>query len=149
MTIGGKTLGGDEDERAAYEEAQFILRLPEGLPATEKFRQAIADNEPPEDFKIRFHSDRRATVTLDGQDYRATLKDLPTVNESWKTYDRVTFWKIADVHQMLVVEGPEPPKAEDMPEVTKEEYELKDGLTPPMKNVVNKRFRKPQIKQVG
>jgi len=147
FTVGGKKK--DEEERAQHEEAQFILRLPEDLEATEKFRQSITEGEPPEDFRIRFHSDRRATVTLSGQDYHATLKDLPTVTESWKTYDKVQYWKIADIHQMLVVEGPEPPLASEMPQPNKEEYEMKDGLAPPLKNVVNRRFRKPQMKQVS
>lgn len=147
VTIGGKRVD-DEEGRAPHEEAQFILRFPDDIPGLEKFRKAVDDGNPPEDFRIRFHSDRWATVTLDGQDYRAMLKDLPTVNESWKSFDRVQWWKIADVHQMLVVEGPEPPRAAEMAEPTKEEYTMNDGLTPPLKNVTNRRFRKAQLKQV-
>ncbi|KAI9026247.1 TAFII55 protein conserved region-domain-containing protein [Hyaloraphidium curvatum] len=144
LKVGGRVIGGDEDRA----EQHFVLRLPDPEMA-DRFRSLIADGQapPPETFRVRFHSDRRATVSLDGHSYRATLKDLPAVVESWKSHDRVQWWKIADVHQVLVVEGMEPPAAQDLPEPGKEEYELKDGLTPPLKNVVNRRFRKPQIKK--
>lgn len=47
---------------------------------------------------------------MNGQHYGASLRDLPTSVESYKTYDGLNLVKSADVGQILVVsETDEPP----------------------------------------
>ena len=43
---------------------------------------------------------RRGRVKLDDTIFKATLYDLPCVTESYKTFDRKTMYKIADVAQV-------------------------------------------------
>ena len=45
---------------------------------------------------------RRGQVVFDGWTMSAKLKDLPTIIESQKTIDRKTFYKTADICQILV-----------------------------------------------
>ncbi|XP_017305259.1 transcription initiation factor TFIID subunit 7-like [Diaphorina citri] len=82
----------------------------------------------------------------------AKVVDLPTIIESLKTIDRKNFYKTADICQMMIC------KEEDDRGTSDEEEERlfknkKDnkvdkkflwphGITPPMKNVRKRRFRK-------
>ena len=43
---------------------------------------------------------RRGRVKFDGTIFKATLYDLPCVTESYKTFDRKTLYKIADIAQV-------------------------------------------------
>ncbi|XP_006528676.1 transcription initiation factor TFIID subunit 7-like isoform X3 [Mus musculus] len=114
-------------------EEQFILRLPpEQAYAVRKIihsRNAAWKDK----LKIDFSPDgHHAVVQVDNVSLPAKLVNLPCVIGSLKTIDRKTFYKTADVSQMLVCS----------PEVT-----------PPLKNVRKKRFRKttkklPDVKQV-
>ena len=45
---------------------------------------------------------RRGRVKFDGQEMRAKLMDLPTVVESHKTIDKKTFYKTAEISQLLI-----------------------------------------------
>ena len=98
---------------------------------------------------------RRGTVRFDGWVLPAKIVDLPTIIESHKTLDGKNFYKTADICQMMVCreDNEEPgagPKTEDLEENTqKKSKDGKDkkflyphGITPPLKNVRKKRFRK-------
>ncbi|NP_001129349.1 transcription initiation factor TFIID subunit 7-like [Rattus norvegicus] len=125
-------------------EEQFILRLP---PVTDG---------------------HHAVVQVENVSLPAKLVNLPCVIGSLKTVDRKTFYQTADISQMLVCspEGephssPEEPVISTGPTVTghiegkaeKKKYNWKHGITPPLKNVRKKRFRKttkklPDVKQM-
>lgn len=50
------------------------------------------------------HSSRIAlSVGVNGEDYKATVMELPTISSSFKTIDRVNFFKSNDVSEMIVV----------------------------------------------
>ncbi|CAI7812704.1 unnamed protein product [Closterium sp. NIES-54] len=70
------------------------------------------------------------------ESFSASLLDLPAVVESWKTYDDNSLVKTADVGQMIVVR--EPSEAERPIEGP----ESRNGLTPPMRDVRRRRFRR-------
>nr|BAB30600.1 unnamed protein product [Mus musculus] len=150
-------------------EEQFILRLPpEQAYAVRKIihsRNAAWKDK----LKIDFSPDgHHAVVQVDNVSLPAKLVNLPCVIGSLKTIDRKTFYKTADVSQMLVCspEGephspPEEPVVSTGPTVIgisegkaeRKKYNWKHGITPPLKNVRKKRFRKttkklPDVKQV-
>ncbi|KND01768.1 uncharacterized protein SPPG_03559 [Spizellomyces punctatus DAOM BR117] len=132
-----------EDEEEAPVEEHFILRMPSGEPA-EKLREAVKAREIPEDFNVTFYDPRRATFRLGADSYRAKLVDLPCIIESHKTLDNKQFYKVADISQMLVVDGPAqttPPQEPQQP-LHHDEYTWPHGLTPPLWNVRKRRFRK-------
>ena len=93
-------------------------------------------------------------MTFEGKQYRGRLVDLPCILESHKTFDSKQFYKIADVCQMLVVEDLEVAAANEKTKTkdkgkqaadgtaAQQNYFWKHGLTPPMRNVRKKRFRR-------
>jgi transcription initiation factor TFIID subunit 7 len=86
---------------------------------------------------------RMAKVTFDGRTYAAVLCDLPTIIESHKTSDRSQYVKIADIHQvLLVLDGSSESIRHRIEDLRQKDFILDDGLTPPMKNVRNRRFSK-------
>ncbi|KAI9651832.1 MAG: hypothetical protein M1831_007542 [Alyxoria varia] len=89
---------------------------------------------------------RRAVLNIRGSHYAAVLVDLPCIIESMKSWDRRGFWKSADVSQMLLVIGKVAIEEEAKtlalpPEVDETTWQYPHGLTPPMHNVRNRRFR--------
>ncbi|KAL6031228.1 hypothetical protein STEG23_015044 [Scotinomys teguina] len=119
--------------------------------------------------KIDFSSDgRNAVVQVEDVSLSAKLVNLPCVVESLKTVDRKQFYKTADISQMLVCSVPSEPRplpgepvSSTDPFVTekserkapKRKYNWKHGITPPLKSVRKKRFRKtakkpPPVKQM-
>jgi TATA-binding protein-associated factor Taf7 len=114
---------------------------------------------------------RRATVKYDNQILDARLVDLPCIIETLDTIDNVEFYKTGEISQMLVCktkddpwisdneeESPPPPpstttttsddtkKKKKKPLTAHEKfvrkYQWPHGITPPLKNVRRKRFRK-------
>ncbi|KAG4303702.1 hypothetical protein PCK1_000220, partial [Pneumocystis canis] len=86
---------------------------------------------------------RRAVMFINNHMYSAKLVDLPCIIESSKTFDRKTIYKVADICQMLLVEE----RIEDEDVVTSTpikhfEYIYPHGLTPPLRWVRKRRFRK-------
>ena len=139
-------------------EAQFILRLPSDH--AELLREEIDKERLRDHLRIEILGDNRhATVKFHDTSFSAKLMTLPSITESWKTLDRKSFWKTADICQLLVC------RDEDAPESTSDEDESKftdpykkqqaiakkfqhpHGLTPPLKNVKKKRFRKTAKKK--
>ena len=122
-----------------YEE-HFIVRFPPSVAA--QLREELREAEQPEDLSITFTDARRANVVFHGRNYVGVLLDLPTIIESHKTFDRSQYYKIADICQMLLVlpEGPE--TGERIQTWETEGWQFADGLTPPMRNVRARRFRR-------
>lgn len=95
---------------------------------------------------------RRAIFHIGETSYNAKLVDLPAVIEAQKTLDNRQMFKVADICQMLLVESPIDAPSTDAngatnpPEPSKA-FDVKDfiwphGLTPPLRHVRKRRFRK-------
>ncbi|OWJ99117.1 hypothetical protein Celaphus_00009733 [Cervus elaphus hippelaphus] len=175
-----------QDEPPHELENQFILRLPMEHASTVRKMVHSGSSSMKNKLKIdlfflRVHWEdvnlnffyfssadtRRAVVEVDNVSLAAKLVDLPCVIGSLKTLDRKTFYKTADVSQMLVCtagaalhsSSEEPVTSTDLKAIRKTEkqrqkkYTWKHGITPPLKNVRRRRFRKttkklPDFKQI-
>lgn len=104
-------------------EKHFILRLPDDL--KQKVEKEIEEKGFPSSEII---TDKDGKYYFKhGETYPINVTKLPTMVESYKSFDGKQFCKISDVSTILVVNG------------TASES---DGLTPPMKFVKERRFRK-------
>ncbi|XP_067588103.1 transcription initiation factor TFIID subunit 7-like [Pseudorca crassidens] len=143
-------------------ESQFILRLP--LEYASTVRRAVQSGHVnlKDRLTIELHPDgRHGIVSVDQVPLASKLVDLPCVMESLKTIDKKTFYKTADVSQMLVatVDGDlyppvEEPVATADPKASKKKDKDKEkkfvwnhGITLPLKNVRKRRFRKTAKKK--
>uniref|UniRef100_A0A8C3WYU7 TATA-box binding protein associated factor 7 like n=1 Tax=Catagonus wagneri TaxID=51154 RepID=A0A8C3WYU7_9CETA len=158
----GKEMSKSQDEPPHELENQFILRLP--LEHASTVRKMIHSGRAMKDkLKIDLSSDgRHAVVEVENVPLAAKLVDLPCVIGSLKTLDKKTFYKTADISQMLVctaaggVHSPpeEPVTSSDVRAIRKNEkrrqkkYIWKHGITPPLKNVRKKRFRQTTKKLI-
>lgn len=133
-------------------ESQFILRLPEE-PA-KVLRETLQNGLSLKDrLGIKLEHDMRyGEVRLDHWLLHAKVVDLPTIVESLKTIDNRSFYKTADICQMLICkeeddqattdeESPVRQKKRDPNKVDKK-FLWPHGITPPTKNVRRRRFRK-------
>ncbi|PKI71504.1 hypothetical protein CRG98_008021 [Punica granatum] len=77
---------------------------------------------------------RTGTFVIGNDSFPASLLDLPTVVESYKTYDDTNLVKTADVGQLIMVREPGDPA----PDVV----EYRHGLTPPTRDARKRRFRR-------
>ncbi|CAO2623109.1 Transcription initiation factor TFIID subunit 7-like, partial [Lemmus lemmus] len=111
---------------------------------------------------------RHAVVQVEDVSLPAKLVNLPCVIGSLKTVDRKTFYKTADISQMLVCSAHDDPQSSPEEPVTsahttvtgrgrrkrqRKRYNWKHGISPPLKNVRKNRFRKikkkiPDVKQM-
>nr|XP_018896067.1 PREDICTED: transcription initiation factor TFIID subunit 7 [Bemisia tabaci] len=140
-----------KDDAPAELESQFILRLPEE-PA-KALREALQAGVSLKDrLSIKLENDvRYGEVRMDHWVMHAKVVDLPTIVESLKTIDNKSFYKTADICQMMICkeeedeptdeESPSKAKKKDPYKVEKK-YLWPHGITPPMKNVRRRRFRK-------
>ncbi|KAH9606450.1 hypothetical protein KSS87_002848 [Heliosperma pusillum] len=117
-------------------EEQFVLRVPPSV--AERIERLL--NEDPsasEDnsLDLSFSEDGRSGTFMIGNDsFPASLFDLPTITESYKSYDDSVLIKTADIGQMIVVrEG-----GDNKPDMV----EYRHGLTPPMRDARRRRFRR-------
>ncbi|KAL1916385.1 uncharacterized protein VTP21DRAFT_5576 [Calcarisporiella thermophila] len=140
----------DGEEADVAIEEQFILRLPPGDMCTQ-LREMVRKREVPEDVSFTFHDSRRATWNFRGQKYNAKLVDLPCIIEAQKTIDNKQFYKTADICQMLIVDEPQTSESIHQIQSTKinhDDYIWPHGITPPLKHVRKRRFRKRLSKRV-
>lgn len=152
--VGYDSEASDREEDPAIEE-EFILRMEPG-PDCDYLRQAVTEkrfgvkSEGGADVRMRFlQSDgRRAIVSIQGRHYAASMVDLPCIVEGMKSWDRRGWWKAADICQMLLVLG-RVEREEDaltFPLPTRDldgkTWQYAHGLTPPMRWVRRRRFRK-------
>jgi transcription initiation factor TFIID subunit 7 len=143
-------------EKDPATEQQLILRMEPGEDC-DYLRDAITNKTigvPPKEggaeVTIRFveREFRRAVITIKGRMYGAVLVDLPCVVETMKSWDKKGWWKVADIHQMLLVLGrcSSDEEAKNMPlprgTVNPSTFQYAHGLTPPMHWVRKRRFRK-------
>uniref|UniRef100_A0A1B0D6A0 TAFII55 protein conserved region domain-containing protein n=1 Tax=Phlebotomus papatasi TaxID=29031 RepID=A0A1B0D6A0_PHLPP len=135
-------------------ETQLILRVPEE-PA-KALREAIQSgaNNLKDRLNIRLENDiRYGEVCFDSWYMYAKVVDLPTIIESLKTIDNKSFYKTADICQMMICkfepelptpveeESPNKNKKKDPNKVDKK-FLWPHGVTPPCKNIRKRRFRK-------
>ncbi|XP_070553985.1 transcription initiation factor TFIID subunit 7-like [Ptychodera flava] len=136
-------------------ENQFILRMPQERADSLKKMIQSGNLNLKDKLSIELQADgRHGTVRLEGDAYAAKLVDLPCTIESHKTTDRKTFYKTADIAQMLICTTDEPdpvPEEDELHPKKKEKLEKKfqwnHGITPPLKNVRKRRFRKTAKKK--
>ncbi|CAK1588599.1 unnamed protein product [Parnassius mnemosyne] len=141
-----------EPEYPTELESQFILRLPEE-PA-KLLREVLKSGENLKNrLNIQIENDmRHGEVRFDHRLMHAKIVDLPTIIESLKTIDNKSFYKTADICQMMICKDePDTPSIEEeSPAKNKKKDPYKvdkkflwpHGITPPTKNVRKRRFRK-------
>lgn len=133
----------DTDEKTEYKgfhEEHLILRLPPAL--KDRFRTAMKEGTLEQDFAMQFHGERHGFVYFKDEKYLATLVNLPTITESYKSLDKKQFYKIADICQMVLVS----PMDDQHETLASNDPNYPHGLTPPMIYVRKRRFRKPAVK---
>jgi len=114
---------------------------------------------------------RKGRIKFDNETFEARLVDLPCIVESLKTVDKKTFFKTADICQMLVCKTADEPWSSSDEDGSKKKDKKKQsestsnnnnnnnnnnnkkflwphGIAPPLKNVRRKRFRKVAKKKV-
>lgn len=143
----------DEDEDESQENL-MVLRLPEKY--AQIVRQAVNKGNLRERLQIDIKDDcRNALLKIENETLTGKLVDLPCIVECQKTIDNKTFYKSGDICQMLLVnETPlDETDATRSQQIRKEKNDHKKfvyqhGITPPMKNVRKKRFRKTAPKKI-
>lgn len=145
-----REIDSDPEDPLVFEE-QFILRVPLRLAPT--LRKAVESRAVGNDIWFKFKDSRRAVYHQGEETFRAKLVDLPTLVESQKmTGLGGASVKVADISQMLLVEEE---MIQDEAEVTKgrafniEDFIFPHGITPPLKHVRKRRFRKRANKRVS
>ncbi|XP_073057694.1 transcription initiation factor TFIID subunit 7-like [Primulina eburnea] len=117
-------------------EEQFILRVPPAV--AERIERLLNDpafSSEDKSMDLSFSEDGRTGKFIIGNDhFPASLLDLLTVVESYKTYDDNVLIKTADIGQMIMVR-------EDNDNIP-ESLEHRHGLTPPMRDARRRRFRR-------
>ncbi|KRY56254.1 Transcription initiation factor TFIID subunit 7 [Trichinella britovi] len=124
-----------EEDQPPEIESDFILRLPSE--EAEQLNKLLEQDNVEKQLKIFVDVDTHtAEIKLCDKKLKGRLVDLPCVVELQKTLDKKNFYKVTDVSQMVICE-----KSDDE---SKQRNSLNDDkkLTPPMKNVRRRRFRK-------
>lgn len=141
-----------EPEHQVELESHLVLRLP---PEPAKaLREVLKTGDPLKNrLSIQIDNDmRHGQVRFDHWLMHSKIVDLPTVIESLKTIDNKSFYKTADLCQMMICKE-EPDQAapeEDSsaknkkkdPNKVDKKFLYPHGITPPTKNVRKRRFRK-------
>ncbi|KAK3945352.1 transcription initiation factor TFIID subunit 7 [Diplogelasinospora grovesii] len=135
-------------------EEQFLLRMMPGEHC-EYLQKAVAERKigvPKHlggaDVQMKFLDEegRRIMFIIQGQPYAAILLDLPTITEGMKTWDKKAMVKSADICQMLLVfakvKNEEEAKTAPLPKAVEHGHRWPHGITPPMHDARNRRFRK-------
>ncbi|XP_018336137.1 transcription initiation factor TFIID subunit 7-like [Agrilus planipennis] len=139
-----------QKEKNKYElEEQFLLRLPEKEANDLKNVLHSKPKKVKKMLKISLNSEmNEGVVHLNKKVLNARVFDLPCHVESLKTTDRVDFYKTADISKIVVCKK-EPFENNDennknvvTSKKNLKKYSYPHGLTPPLKNVRKRRFRK-------
>lgn len=123
-------------------ETHIVLRFKPGSEA-DFVRSQIDAKGAMDGINIKFKDSRNAVVIVQKKMFAAKLVDLPTITEVHKSFDKKNLFKVADICQMLLVGDrishedtvlafPTQPK----------DFVHPHGLTPPLRNVRTRRFRK-------
>ncbi|KFD49456.1 hypothetical protein M513_09641 [Trichuris suis] len=127
-------------------ESHFILRLPPDV--AKSLNSVLTEGMLLDELQINLDSDMRTgKVKFNDREMHASLVDLPCIVETLKTMDKKSFYKVTDVAQLLVCrEGAaEPPvdlEESSDPKKREKQHQWPHGITPPLKNVRKRRFRK-------
>lgn len=155
-------VGSKSKEDAPHElESQYVLRLPTEYASTVRRIAQSSSMNTKDRLTIELHADgRHGIVRVDRVPLACKLVDLPCIIESLKTVDKKTFYKTADVCQMLVcsLDGDLYPPLEEPTGTTDPKSKKKDkdkdkkfvwnhGITAPLKNTRKRRFRKTAKKK--
>lgn len=140
-----------KDQYPTELESQFILRLPEE-PAKELKELLRNGDNMKNRLLIQMDQDmRKGEVKFDHRTMHGKIVDLPTIVDSMKTIDSKSFYKSADICQMMICKDePDQPSEEELPAKNKKKdpnkvdkkFLFPHGITPPTKNVRKRRFRK-------
>ena len=142
------TTASDPNDGNYELENQFILRLPPAPAAALRAVVASGVLNLKDRLTIQIESDmRHCTVRFDGWILPSKIVDLPTIVESLKTLDGKLFYKTADICQMMICKEAVDEDRFDFDDGKKKDakdkkYQWPHGITPPLKNVRKKRFRK-------
>ncbi|KAL2255688.1 hypothetical protein VTK26DRAFT_2894 [Humicola hyalothermophila] len=135
-------------------EEQFLFRMIPGehceylRKCVQEKKIGIPKAQGGADFALKWLDEegRRAVVTILGQPFAAIMLDLPTITEGMKTWDRKSMVKSSDICQMLFVFAPvqseEEAKTAPLPKAVEHGHRWPHGITPPMHDARNRRFRK-------
>ena len=152
-----------EDQQPLPLEEHFVLRVPPEVIKEHDLARRVRDRKvggANNDIFFRFRDSRRAVVGIGTKLYAARLVDLPTVTESHRLTSRSndnnaggkegkqkggSMVKVADISQALLVED-EIKDERDVAALNKpfdiDDFVYPHGLTPPMRHVRKRRFRK-------
>lgn len=117
-------------------EQHIILRLPNDL--QENFDSEINMNGLP-DAIFDFNDEKNIQLRYKGKTYNGSLIELPCLTESYKTLDGSQLFKTNLIKYMIVI-WPLDIKDDEKEKLIK--IYSSSGLTPPLKNVKNFRWRK-------
>ncbi|KAL0474295.1 TAFII55 protein conserved region domain-containing protein [Neurospora intermedia] len=144
----------DDREVDPVIEEQLILRMMPGEHC-DYLRKAVAErkvgvpkHQGGADVTMKFLDEegRRVMFVIQGQPYAAILVDLPTITEGMKTWDKKSMVKSADICQMILVFAKVKDEAEaksvPLPKAVEHGHRWPHGITPPMHDARNRRFRK-------
>lgn len=126
-------------------EQQFILRMPPGPAMALRHDVQSGSMTLKDKLSIDLQPDgRRGQVRYGNEIFNAKLVDLPCIMESLKTVDKKTFYKTADICQMLICSNDDDTLQEENESPKKKDKKnlWPHGITPPLKNVKKRRFRK-------
>lgn len=144
-----RELDSEPDEPLAVEE-HFILRVPQSI--APQLHEAVSKREVADSTWFKFKDSRRAVFHFGDKLFGAKLVDLPTLIESQlMTGSGGHSVKVADISQMLLVED----EVETEGQVVNDrQFNIEDfiyphGITPPLKHVRKRRFRKRVNKRVS
>ncbi|KAK3336611.1 TAFII55 protein conserved region-domain-containing protein [Cercophora scortea] len=135
-------------------EEQFLFRMMPGEhceylhKAIRERKIGIPVKQGGADLAMKFLDEdgRRVMFSVQGQSYAAILLDLPTITEGMKTWDKKAMVKSADICQMMLVfarvKNEEEAKTAPLPRAVEHGLRWPHGITPPMHDARNRRFRK-------
>ncbi|XP_050520021.1 transcription initiation factor TFIID subunit 7 [Daktulosphaira vitifoliae] len=140
-----------KSDQAVELESEVILRVPVEAATTLK---ELIKKDAKEQISIKLENDiRKGEVIIGNHHLFAKVVDLPTIIEGQKTIDNKTVYKTADICQMIICKDNEDFLLSDEDDKTKifkkkepnkvdKKYLWPHGITPPLKNVRKRRFRK-------
>ncbi|KAG8884440.1 hypothetical protein FRB97_004214 [Tulasnella sp. 331] len=136
----------DEEDTDLVFEEQFILKMPEGEDC-DRLRGMVQARAISSDVWFKQDGRRGGVFHIGNATYTTKLVDLPCIIESHKTLDNKQLFKVADICQALVLgdrrEDDDPtPTIKTQPALSKEDVLWPHGITPPLKWVRKRRFRK-------
>ncbi|KRX25796.1 Innexin unc-9 [Trichinella nelsoni] len=134
-----------EEDQPPEIESDFILRLPSE--EAEQLNKLLEEDNVEKQLKIFVDVDTHtAEIKLCDKKLKGRLVDLPCVVELQKTLDKKNFYKVTDVSQMVICEKSDDESKQrnslNDDKKCEKRFQWPHGITPPMKNVRRRRFRK-------